>query len=61
MQGLVNQLGQPLIVNRVWLVRTHFVIERVMRSIRESDTSLAYRGTRELQIYAEMAPLVKPS
>ncbi|AFT90081.1 hypothetical protein BUPH_08442 (plasmid) [Paraburkholderia phenoliruptrix BR3459a] len=49
MQGLVNQLSHPLIVDRARLAGAHFVIESVDALIQKPKTPLAHRSARELQ------------
>ncbi len=41
-QGLVNQLSQPLIVNRARFAGTYFVIQPVDAMLQEPDTPLAH-------------------
>lgn len=48
-QGLVNQLGQSLVVDGTRLAGTYFIVESVDSLLQKPQTSLAYRGTRELQ------------
>jgi len=53
--GFVNQLSQPLIVNRARLAWTCFVMEPVDPLLQESDTPLTHRGTRDLQTLRDCA------
>src|ERR1700722_16483027 len=54
-QGLVNQLSQPLIINRARLAGTDFVIKSVDAMLQEPDTPFAHCGTCELQTLSNCA------